>query len=674
MFICILLLFLFIALPVFAEQKKTEDTKFEEIIVQEKRIIKEKTAISTTLEVLPATVNVVTGEDLSKQIVHRHEEIFRKTPGLYVENYGQGDIGSALTMRGLGGGGGGKRYVTTYIDGVPQNYPVYFGDHILSWLIPEMIERIEIVKGPFSVLCGDNAVGGCINISTKDFASSSIMLSGGTYGSLRFIPVFGYDKFNLIPFIVGEYYRADGYRDNSDYDRYNFFSKLSLPVGDYNLSFRFNYYNADWNAPGYISKTELEKGIVDRKSTLTPNDGGESRLFSFVINYLPKKKEGGIYLTAFYSDVELDRYVAFPVYKTSPVNQQARIFSTKTSGLKVYYNFSLDEKINLMPGFELRYDDGYYQRYPTINRVKSGNYTQYWDATYKQYALFFQGQVKPFESIKITGGLRFDRFNYDITNYTAPSNSGDGHSSVLSPKLGIVISPLKNFEIFANWSKGARAPYMNEVSPASASQKKNFDLEPAKVSSWDLGFTTLLFDRIQFLFDYYETDLKREIAIINNEPVNIGNSKRDGIEVETKIFIIPELNIYASYSWVDAKVKNPQNPGQDRVIDVPKSIVKLGVEYSKEFNKNERFSGDLSYYYISGKYYYVGTNPSPVKGPVFDRYNLNLNYKTGKMNYFITTVYTPRKNSSEITWLNGGEIMINPQPQWDLTAGIKYEF
>ncbi|MCS7180767.1 MAG: Plug domain-containing protein, partial [bacterium] len=126
MFICILLLFLFIALPVFAEQKKTEDTKFEEIIVQEKRIIKEKTAISTTLEVLPAIVNVVTGEDLSKQIIHRHEEIFRKTPGLYVENYGQGDIGSALTMRGLGGGGGGgKRYVTTYIDGVPQNYPVY---------------------------------------------------------------------------------------------------------------------------------------------------------------------------------------------------------------------------------------------------------------------------------------------------------------------------------------------------------------------------------------------------------------------------------------------------------------------------------------------------------------------------------------------------------------------
>ncbi|WP_161936159.1 TonB-dependent receptor [Thermodesulfovibrio aggregans] len=642
--------------------------------MEEKRIIKEKSSLSLSAESLPANVNVLTKEDISNLVTPRHEEIFRKIPGLYVENYGQGDIGSALTMRGLGGGGGGKKYVATYIDGVPQNYPIYFGDHILSWLIPEMIEKIEIIKGPFSSLCGDNAIGGCINIITKESDLSSITGSAGSYGSFRFIPIFSYDKFKTIPFILGEYYRTDGFRDNSDYERYNFFGKLSFPLSEDKISFRVNYYDADWNAPGFLSKTELERGIVSRKTTLTPDDGGNSRIFSIVVSYSPQKSEKGLYINAYYTNIKLNRYVAHRVYSYSPVNQEARIFNTKTSGFKAYYNLIINENISLTPGFELRYDDGYYQRYPTTKRNKSGKYTQYWDAEYLQNALFIQGQVKPLDFLKIIGGLRFDRFDYDVTNHVVSDNSGEGHTSIFSPKIGLVISPTKNFDIFANWSMGARAPYINEVSPAKSSQKKNFDLEPAKVSSWDIGFNTFIFDKIQFSFDYYQTDLKREVAIINNEPVNIGNSERNGIELETKIFLLPELSLYGSYSWVDAKVKNPQNPGQDKVIDVPKDIFKIGIEFSKEFNRNEKLYGDLNYYYISGKYYYIGKNPSAVKGPVFDKYTLNLNYKVKKLNYFLSTVYTPRKYSSEITWLNENEIMINPQPQWDFTIGLKYEF
>ncbi len=103
--LCIMFVLCFV-LPVFAEEK---EEKLEEIVVEEKRIIKEKSSLSLSAESLPANVNVLTKEDISNLVTPRHEEIFRKIPGLYVENYGQGDIGSALTMRGLGGGGGGKK-------------------------------------------------------------------------------------------------------------------------------------------------------------------------------------------------------------------------------------------------------------------------------------------------------------------------------------------------------------------------------------------------------------------------------------------------------------------------------------------------------------------------------------------------------------------------------------
>mgnify|MGYP001075987092 CR=1 FL=1 len=667
--IVLLLVFLFF-IPVFAEEK---DLKLEEIVVEGKKISREKNAISLSPETLPAIVSTLTRDELDYLITPNHEEIFKKIPGVYVENYGQGDIGSALTMRGLGGGGGGKRYVTVYVDGIPQNYPLYFGDHIISWIIPEMIERIDVIKGPFSVFCGDNTVGGCINIKTLDSTTSTINGSGGSYGSLRFVPLFSYDKSAIKPLILGEYYKTDGYRDNSEYERYNFFAKLSYPIGDNKISFKFNYYKADWNAPGYISLTELKNHIVNRKSTLTPDDGGDSEILSMDINYAPKNKEEGLYFIAYYNDIELNRYVAFPVYSTSAVRQHARIFNTKNFGIRTYYNFYISDKISLTPGFEFRYDDGYYQRFPTSMRNKIGNYTQYWDAIYKQYSLFFQAQVTPFEILKIILGTRFDKFDYNIKNQVVLSNSGEGDSSIVSPKVGFVLSPMKNFNIFANWSQGARAPYVNELSPASSTQSKNFNLEPAKVSSWDIGFNTTLFNKFQLTVDYYQTDLKREVLIVNNEPVNIGESKRDGIEIETKLFVLPEISLYGSYSLVSAKVKNPQNKGQDKVIDVPKNILKLGVEFSKEFRKDEKFYGDLSYYYISGKYYYIGTSETPIRGPFFDRYTLNLNYRMKKFNYFFSTIYTPQKYSSEITWLNGNEIMVNPQPQWNFIFGLKYE-
>lgn len=659
---------------VLAEEAKLSKTEeLEEVVVREKRVFKKKTEISIKFETFPAQVNVITSEELKNQIITRHEEVFRKIPGVYVENYGQGDIGSAITMRGLGGGGGGKRYVTTYIDDVPQNYPIYFGDQIITWLIPEMVERIEVVKGPFSSFCGDNSIGGCFNLITKDLESNKVLVSAGSHETYRGVPIFGYYKNNFHSFLLAEYYNTHGYRDNSDYDRYNFFGKIVFPLREHKVSLRFNYYNADWEAPGYLSLSELKKGVVKRRETLTPDAGGDSELWSLVLRYTPKKEEG-LYFTGYYNNIELNRYVAFPLYKTSSVSYHARVFNTKNFGFRTYYNLLLGNNFSLIPGLEFKYDVGDYMRYPTIRRRKSGNFTQYWDTIYKQYSFWAQVQFKPLEKLKLIGGIRYDRFDYDIKNKVVLVNSGEGDTSILSPKIGLAFLPIQNFEFFANWSKGARAPYMNEVSPHSPSQRKNFNLDPAEVSSWDIGFTTSIFNKLQLTLDYFDTELKREVAIINNEPVNIGHTVRKGIEIETKFLILPKVILWGSYSLVSAKVKNPQVKGQDRVIDVPKNLLKLGLEYTNNFNPKRSLSIDLYYYYISGKYYYPGTSSNPLQGPVYDRYALNLVYRLKKISTFLLVNYVPRKYSSQITWLNGNEIQVNPEPHWNLHLGIKFEF
>jgi len=651
------------------------NTTMEEMVVRSGAIVEDKAKVSFKAETLSADVQVISKDDMARMNIGSPVDLFRKTPGMRLEDYRQGDIGSAITMRGWSGGGAAGRYVAVYVDGVPQSYITYSGDNLLAWLTPEMIERIEIVKGPFSALYGNVAIGGVINIVTKSSDdTSSISASGGSYGGVRVSPTLSKTSWPLSPFLTGEFFRKDGYRDNSQSQRGNLLTKISTPLFGQTLSLRFNYYESDWNAPGYLTFEDVRNGVVRRQQTLTPDDGGNGRRYSFVATYAPSKSDKGLSITAYFEDVALDRYVAFPVTTTSAVNQQLRSFSTTSVGGRMLYNYAWRDILALTAGAEIGYEDGRYRRLPTAKRQITGNSTQDWDMEVLKAGEFLQAQVKLCDYLKIVGGLRYDTFNYGITNRTATANSGDADMSIFSPKIGLVLTPFKDFNIFANKGTGFRAPLVTELSPSSSSQSRNLFLNPAKVDTWDVGFNALMFEKFYLAFDYYWTSLKREIATVNSEPVNIGNSRRNGYEVEAKYYLTPSLTLFGSYSQVEAKQENPVNPGQDKVIDVPEEIVTGGVEFTRDMGNAGKIAADLYYYYSGGKYYYIGTSTTPLKGPAYDNYNLRLTYTLKPFIWFAGATFAPRDASSDTSWLNGSKIMIAPEAKWDVNSGIKYEF
>jgi len=651
-----------------------ENAAMDEMVVKGSAITEDKAKVSFKAETLAADVQVISKDDVARMNIDTPVDLFRKTPGMRLEDYKQGDIGSAITMRGWSGGGAAGRYVAVYVDGVPQNYITNSGDNLLAWLTPEMIERIEVIKGPFSALYGNVAIGGAINIITKSTDDTpSISASGGSYGGVRVSPTLGKTTWPLSPFITGEYFRKDGYRDNSQSQRGNLFTKISAPLFGQTLSLRFNYYESDWNAPGYLTVDDVRSGVVNRRSTLTPDDGGNGRRYSLVATYTPSKSDKGLSITAYFEDVDLNRYVAFPVTTTSAVNQQLRAFATTSAGGRLLYNYAWKDILAFTAGAEIGYENGSYRRFPTSKRYVTGNATQDWDMDVLKAGEFLQTQVKVTDYLKIVGGLRYDTFNYGITNRTATGNSGDANMGLFSPKIGLVLTPLKDFNIFANKGTGFRAPLVTELSPSSSSQKSNLFLDPAKVDTWDVGFNALLFEKFYLAFDYYWTRLKREIATVNNEPVNMGNSKRNGYEIEAKYYLTPSLTLFGSYSRVEAKLENPATPGQDKVIDVPEEIITGGIEFTSDIGNAGKVAADLYYYYSGGKYYY-GTDTTPLKSPAYDNYNLRLSYTLKPFTWFAGATFAPRDASSSTSWLNGSKIMITPEAKWDVNSGIKYEF
>lgn len=636
-------------------------------------VVTDKTEISMSPAALPSEVYVVTKEEIERLDVRNVADLFRKVPGMKAFNYGLGDVGDSFEMRGYTAAHG--KDVGVFIDDVPQNFPSAAqggnGMSDISWLTPEMIERIDVIKGPFSALYGNFAQAGIINITTRNSdPSPNLTVSGGSFGNIRGVGVVSFDFWHPTPFLVNEYQSIDGYRDNSQYKRFSTFNKGTTRIWDGLLSLRFNYYHSNWGEAGCLDLDEVKKGIVDRRSAADCSAGGDQRRWAFVVNYSPVEKQSGLYLSAYVGNYEKNRFLTWLPYPQSMVADD-RAFS----GGRIFYNFVFGNFASLAVGGQTRYDSGSAQKGSSVRRQVTA-ISQDYGLGLLNTAWFVQLQVKPADSLKFVGGVRGDYFQSRVDNRLIPLNSGKAWPSIISPRLGLVITPMKNLNLFGNKGLGFRSPAAEEMSPSSSSGTKNFQLAVAKTDSWDMGFNLTLFENLFLTADYYRTDMEREVRTIAEEAVNIGNSERNGYEAEARFYASKEISLFANYAWVDAKVKNPTIPGQDKVPYVSEDVIKAGIEFTFDLTPDMQLLGDIYYEYMSGWPFYMGSSTKPYYAPDFDMYNFKFAWQGRNWGLFCAALYQPRQYSSDGVYPNasGTGLVFVPRPVWDLNAGVKYTF
>ncbi|MFH1116135.1 MAG: TonB-dependent receptor [Pseudomonadota bacterium] len=635
-------------------------------------LVESKSQVSLQAESLPAQVSVVTAQDIERLNIRNYSDLFATVPGVNAYTIGQGQATHSFSIRGFAGAGGAD--VAIFIDGVPQSTPSTYqgstGLSEISWLAPEAIERMEIIKGPFSALYGDFAMAGVINIITKKSApASSVSSYGGSFGTFRALGEVGSETLVPIPYLAYEYYTTDGYRDNSQLNSFSPFNKVSMPLLGGILSLRYNYYHSDWGAPGYLVIDDVRKGLVNRKHAYNTTDGGDQTRQEVVLNYAPSCGERGLYATAYVDVWDIIRYNDWP-----PGPQTAREDTRTYWGGRLYYNMVFGDTATLTLGGETRLDTASPQDHKT-NGARQFTGTNYnYDLKLSNWAWFLQGQIKPAEKLKIVGGVRGDYFKMEAENLTRPQNSGTGFRQIIAPKIGAVLTPTTDFNIFGNIGFGFRSPSYTEVSPYSANSNKNFNLEPAKVDTADVGFNVALFGNLYFAAAYYHTITEREIRLVNNVPTNIGDTLRKGYEVEAKFYPSRDVSVFASYDWVDASVINPAKAGQVLVTRVPEHIIKGGLQIRRDFGEGRRLLADAYYQYTSGFPNYNGSNPTPVFGPDYDVYSFKLSYMGTGWSSFVSARYQPREFSAPVAFLLNGELSYAPEPKWDFTSGLTYTF
>lgn len=644
-----------------------------------------KSSLSLRANSLPAVVTVIDREQIERTNVGRdYSDLLRRVPGVNAYHFGQGDIGSPIKMRGFTGTGAHGGDVAIYVDSVPQNIPSANqggpGMSDLSWLTPDMIERIEVVKGPFSALFGDQNRAGAVNIVTRSAGESSVAGTVGRFATARGSLVHSATaESGATSFLVADVYRSGGYRDNSDALRGTVFAKVSRTFGDATWALRGSYYRADWDAPGYLSYDALKNGTVDSRDRdpNAPPLWGDAERFGLVLTRTPTGGEAGLHATAFVERYEKRR--ANPV-GGDPAALNVQNDERTMFGGRLLYNLRFSERAALAVGAELRADrgEGFNERRATAAGA-SGRYNSYWDLDLLAYSVFAQGQYRLFDTFKLVGGVRTDVFDYDIGNRKLPAASVDYRKSATTPRAGFVWTPHRAVDVFANVGEGIRSPAERELSPAGAGNgllgaaggQAFPHLRPPKVKAADVGVNAMLGERLKLSAAGYRSKNQREIRETTPGSgvfASIGDTTRDGWEVEAQFFASDALSFYGSFGKVRGRVENPPNAGQKLISGLPEDTWRLGFEYTTPFAGGRLLlNGDA--FLLSGAPYYVGAGATPRHSRDYVRYDLRASYERGRWRHTVSGVFQPRRFASEQAGAT-----LDPRPKVDLGLTVSYRF
>jgi len=245
----------------FAQELIKDSVRLDEVVVTGSKV-------EISRKVIPLSVSQISKQEIeSTGQINILPALNTFVPGIFVTErnilgFGVATGGSGgISMRGIGGAP--NTGVLILIDGHPQ-YQGIFGHPLADAYVASDVEKVEIIRGPASLLYGSNAMGGVINIITrknsKEGFSGSVGASYGSYNTQKYYGTIGFKKDKFSVFASANHDQTDGIRANTDFKITNGFTKVGYEFNqNWNISADFNIakYNANDNGPVWKTPTPV---------------------------------------------------------------------------------------------------------------------------------------------------------------------------------------------------------------------------------------------------------------------------------------------------------------------------------------------------------------------------------------------------------------------------------
>ena len=607
-----------------ASATEPTDTLLQEVVIT-------GTRAATDVRHLSQTVNVVDraaiGETNRTSLLPLLTE---QVPGLFITlrgyaGYGvSGGAAGNITMRGMSGS---AARMIVLIDGHP-NYAGIYGHPIADSYQSLMTERVEVLRGPASLLYGSGAMAGVINIVTRkqheDGTHTSLHAGAGSFGTVEteLSNTTRFGKFSSV--ISGSYNRTDGHRKNMNFEQYGGYAKLGYDISDnWNASANVDVtrFIASQPGPETAPLTDADQKITRGTSALfiennyARTSGAVSLFYSWGDHWINDGYGPG-------ATPKLFRFISYDEMLGASAWQSLNLFEGNrlTVGMD-YYRYGGKADNHFVDGPQAGTD---------VNQV---------DQREDELAGYVEIRQTVGSWLTLNAGLRADHHSKAGTE--------------LVPQFGAAFHLPANAEVKLSAGKGFRYPIIREM---YMYPPKNKDLKAESLWNYELSFSqTVLSGKLNYGINLFYLDAENIILTAPNPNgtgmlnQNSGELKNKGVELQASYLVTRSIAVHGNYSYLDMETP---------VIGAPEHKAYLGGSYT---SNGLHLSTGIQY--INGLYSAVG----PDKKEDFLLWNVRVSYQLSDMLQL---------------WVNGDNLLntkyqINdgyPMPGIAFMAGINLTF
>lgn len=562
--------------------------------IQIHEVVVTGTRNETDIRHLPMTISVIDRKQIEQSMQPSILPILtQQVPGLFITargimGYGvSGGAAGGMSLRGIGSGSG---RLMVLIDGHPQ-YMGLMGHPIADAYQSLMAERVEVLRGPASVLYGSNAMGGVINIVTRQLheegVKTNLNLGYGSFNTLQSEVTNRIRKGGFTSLISGSYNRTDGHRRNMGFKQYGGYAKLGYEFSPYwNIRGDVNVTHFNASQPG-----EVTDPMIDADQSITRG------MTSVAVENRYERTSGAVSFFYNWGDHWInDGYTATPDDKNSP--KPYRFDShDDMMGISWYQSAQLFTGNRLTAGVDYyRFGGKAQNRY--VEGERNGKREHIVDKVQHEIAGYIDFRQDISHWLTLDAGIRIDHHSHIGTEWI--------------PQAGLSFHLPGSIELKASAGKGFRYPTIREM---YMFPPKNPDLRPESMWNYELAFAQRLLDgRLSYGINVFYIDGKNLIVAVPRAgatPLNMNTGKIDntGVEAEAAYRIHPHWSVETNYSYL-----HMDNP----VLGAPEHKFYAGAMFSKN-----RWTVSTGLQYVANLY----TDVDHVQTEDFVLWNINGSFK-----------------------------------------------
>ncbi len=630
---------------------------------QEKEVTLEKVVVTATRDVeeirkIPASVTVVTKEEIEQSNAQNVVDLLRNEADIEVRDiYGNGKSAS-VDIRGFGETG--LLNTLVLVDGRRVNEIDLSG---VDWTqIPlDQVERIEIIRGSGSVLYGDNATGGVINVITKrpekPFSAKAEVV-GGSYGyNKESGSVSG--KWGPLSAILNVGHNATyGYRENGFLRAKDVGGKVIYDLNE-NISFNLSgtFHQDDQGLPGALPKAIYE---VDRRATIAPDDKAKTDDWYLALGAKAKLWDVG--------RLEMDLS-----YRDRNVKDLFRSFSfndkRNLSTWGVTPRYILEKPLWILTNKLTLGLDFYHSDSNVFSESSSGSNRV--EVTKQSTGLYLLDELSLLKNLILSVGYRQEWVTYDLfQDVPRAEDKKSDNEPAWNASLNYLFD--KKSSAFLSVKRSFRFPVSDELIQYFPTFQVNPGIKPQTGYQYEAGVRHAFTDQIEANLTLFWVETRDEIFYnpytYTNE--NFPKTRRQGIEIGAKVRPLQWLTLWGNYSYIKPTLQEEPYSGNE-IPGVPRHKGSVGTEV--DFGKGIHLSTKAN---IVGSRYFMSDWANQVERQSgYYTWDAKLSYSWKGLKAFVGVNNLTNQKFSEFGVVNAtGAQYYYPSPERNFIGGLSYTF